>query len=53
MRREAHTLLSAPVDNATTLRTDLPSGRLVWIHPEILQKARFHFISQALRSDFF
>jgi len=53
MRREALMLLSAPADHVTTFRTDQPSGRLVWVHPEVLQEARFPFISQAFRSDLF
>jgi Phytanoyl-CoA dioxygenase (PhyH) len=51
MRREALMVLSAAPDHMTTFRTDQPSGRLVWVHPEVLRAPRFPFLGQALRSD--
>jgi Phytanoyl-CoA dioxygenase (PhyH) len=53
MRREAHALLSAPPDHKTTFRTEQPSGRLIWVHPEVLQVPRFPSLGRAFNSDLF
>jgi Phytanoyl-CoA dioxygenase (PhyH) len=53
MRREAHALLSATPDHKTTFRTDEPSGRLIWAHPDALQAPLYPAIGRAFRLDLF